>query len=798
MSAAENGQQTHGTAGAAGSNSDRGTPRAPLRVAVVGCGAIARDFHVPVLAGHPDVHLAALVDRDRDAAQRLARQYDVAIVLTDVGQLAAGSVDAALVATPPQSHAAITIALLRRGVDVLVEKPMAHTAADAQAMVAAAEATGRVLSVGMFRRLAPASRLMRSAIDSGVLGEPLEFVVEEGFIYDWPSTTLALMRKELAGGGVLIDTGSHTLDQLLSFFDGPAALIEYRDNARGGIESDGRLSLRIRHRGRDVPGTVELSRTRNLSNRFLVRCEHGSLELATGERNMVRVLPGDADLRDPASGRGAPYRLTAEWEHCKNDGPFAAFRAQIDDWLQAIRQRRAPYLSGASAAPVIELIAQCYAERQELAEPWVDAGLPRVKAGGVSKPQRVLVTGSAGFIGCRVAEVLALGQGCDVRAMVHNPGAAGRVARLPVDLVQADLRNPADVDRAVAGCDAIVHCAYGTAWGDRKAIEGVTVGGTVALAEAALRHGVRRMVHLSTIAVHGMPVVDRMDESTAVRPPRGDHYAQSKARAERGLMRVVGRGLSAVMLRPAHVYGPYSGPYSIRPARDLLSGRPVLLGDGSNLSNSIYVDNLVEMIWRCLTAPTADVTGETFLAVDDDGTTWAELYGPLAKVAGVPMRSASLADLDLMRAEATSGSTLGRWLSETKSLLCGPEAIAWAKRLYQSHPYGGPARWVVESSPRLKERIQHALGSDAPFVYRPAGDVEASQPLELLELYAHRTEMRADKARRVLGYQPAVPRPQAIALTVDWLRYARYLPNAAAPNVLTGDAGSRPSPAAAT
>src|SRR5205085_11949355 len=133
-----------------------------------------------------------------------------------------------------------------------------------------------------------------------------------------------------------------------------------------------------------------------------------------------------------------------------------------------------------------------YGRRQPQAEPgvWAATGrsdpaaadarpvapvAPTLREAGVS---RVLVTGASGFIGSRVAEILRLREGCDVRAVVHNPGNASRLARLDVEMVQASLESEADTRRLVEGCDAVVHCAIGTAWGDRRKIFDVTVGGT--------------------------------------------------------------------------------------------------------------------------------------------------------------------------------------------------------------------------------------------------------------------------------------------------------------------------------
>jgi hypothetical protein len=288
---------------------------------------------------------------------------------------------------------------------------------------------------------------------------------------------------------VLIDLGSHVLDLLLYFFPGPYEVLEYRDNALGGVETDCRLRLRLHHGGAAVDGRVELSRTRRLHSTLRVVCERGTLELRTGERYELSVIPHGLELADPDRGQPRDYRLRASWADEPEATGYEAYRAEVDDWLDAIRTGRSPRLSVESTLGTVALIEECYRKAGRLEEPWVWEGLPKPTAapavnGAAPKsvptaaPRRVLVTGASGFIGCRVAEALHLGKGWQVRALVHTPSSAARVARLPVEMVQGDLKSRADAARAVGGCDAVVHCAIGTAYGQRRELFAVTVGGT--------------------------------------------------------------------------------------------------------------------------------------------------------------------------------------------------------------------------------------------------------------------------------------------------------------------------------
>jgi predicted dehydrogenase len=223
------------------SNRPDGTP-ARLRVAVVGCGAVTEQFHLPVLAGHDGVVISALVDPNAARAEKLAKLYNVATVLASADHLDRTNADAALLATPAFLHAPGSIALMRKGLHVLVEKPMALGLSDAVEMVAAAKDNRVVLTVGLFRRLLPAVRLFRAAVDAGHVGDPLRIVAEVGDEYTWMLTTLQGMRRQEAGGGMLIDMGSHVLDLILYIFNAAPRLVEYVDNAGEGVETDHELA----------------------------------------------------------------------------------------------------------------------------------------------------------------------------------------------------------------------------------------------------------------------------------------------------------------------------------------------------------------------------------------------------------------------------------------------------------------------------------------------------------------------------------------------------------------------------
>jgi predicted dehydrogenase/nucleoside-diphosphate-sugar epimerase len=759
--------------------------KGPLRLALIGCGAISQQMHLPVLAGHEGIELAALVDRDVKRAGELAKGYGVKTVLADAAELDGERIDAAIVATPPFHHAPCSIELMRRGIHVLVEKPMATRYADAAEMVRTAEEQGVVLSVGFFRRLNPSIRLMKSLLDSRWLGGPRSFHVEGGGMYNWPAATLANMRKDWAGGGVLIDFGSHMLDLLFALFDEPADVLDYRDNSRGGVESDCSIRLRVRHDDEPVHGTVELARTRNLGALIRVECERGTLEFQINERFRIRVTPNDLTLTDPFNGEERGYWLDAGWDGESEETPwYETFRTQIDDFVESIQTGRESRISGQSSLPTSRLIEACYEQRQPMAEPWVAFGREsRVESrgpegnGASNRTKRVLITGATGFIGSRAAEIFALHEGWDVRALVHNPGNASRLARLPVEMVQGDLSNDETVSRLVDGCDAVVHCAVGTVWGDRRANFAINVDGTRRLAEASLAAGVKRFVHFSTISVYGddSAMTGTLDESTPLRPTRGSDYGETKAAAERVIRKIAAKGLNACIFRPARVFGPFSRIFVMNPLTAMAANGFHWLGSPDVPCDMVYVDNLVDAVLKAIAAPDEKMRGEDFNISDGDPQSWREFYQILADELGLDV---SNVPVDPPRFQGRPGAVrrIFGWpldcIRGMKQIGTSPEFKSLGRRVLQTDPIGTLPRWAMQRFPGIERTVRKIIKADDSLPVHRRG--EAAREC-LCHMGSGGALVSIEKARRLLGYEPPVSRNESLQETLNWVRHARLV-----------------------
>src|SRR5262249_28420909 len=151
-------------------------------------------------------------------------------------------------------------------------------------------------------------------------------------------------------------------------------LASYSHNARGGVETDAVAQLRFLREGRDIPCRVELSRTRELRNSIRVECERGTLELLRGEFSRVQIRFRNLAVDDAVSG-DRRVKVGAQWADEEPPNGYQVFRAEIDDWVEAMTRGTEPVLSGRSALPTVRLVEECYRTATPLAEPWTNESL---------------------------------------------------------------------------------------------------------------------------------------------------------------------------------------------------------------------------------------------------------------------------------------------------------------------------------------------------------------------------------------------------------------------------------------
>ena len=613
---------------------------AVIKLGVVGCGAVSELFHIPIALACDDVELTMLVDKNLKRAEAMGSKFGIEN-LTHSYETAIGKIDAAIVAVPHHLHSAVATGLLAHGIHVLVEKPMALSMAECEAMISGAKRTGAILAVGLVRRYLYSHQLLRELISQGFLGKIETFDVREGQVFGWPAVSDAFFRRE-TGGGVLADIGAHVLDSVLWWL-GDYESFEYHDDNMGGVEAECSIHLRMRS---GAVGFVELSRTRNLRNTAILQGEKATLEVQTlGSR--ISFRPKGSSIR--VIGEALESIKPIAMEFGRTQSVDDLMKAQLKDWIEAIRCRGKPYVTGEEASRSVALIEACHENRQPLQMPWVrPIQMPSsLLDRGNLRGKKVFVTGATGFIGGRLVESLVMDHGADVHVLVRNLAKTPRIARFPVTMVHGDLMDLGLVSRAMDGCEILFHCAYGNMGSPEEQRE-VNVKGTENALSAASGNNLRRVVHVSTLSVYGRTEDSDLDE-TAPRMYSNQVYADSKLEAERLAFQYFERyDLPVSIIQPAIVYGPFGKYWTVELVNQLKAGRVVLVDGGEGLCNAVYVDDAVQAIILAATEDSA--IGQAFLISAESPVTWRDYYGAYRKMLGI--ESTSLSEAEASEEEA--------------------------------------------------------------------------------------------------------------------------------------------------
>lgn len=328
---------------------------------------------------------------------------------------------------------------------------------------------------------------------------------------------------------------------------------------------------------------------------------------------------------------------------------------------------------------------------------------------------RCLITGAAGYIGNRLRERLAGHDRIHCVAMVRDPARAAAMRDAGAAAVAADLLQPRRIGEALQGCDTVIHLAHG----DRGPES------TRNLVQAAVRHGLRRFIHISTMSVHGpAPGSEAAREDTARIGRYDEPYSDSKAEQEEIVQDAIRRGdLSAVILRPTVVYG-LGGHFERQVLAQARRGEVALFDGGRGICNAVFIDDVCDAIQASLFRDEA--LGQAMFVAADEAITWGEF---IRAFAGLVAPDARVVD-------RSSQAALRYWAEHPPEPVGGLATRVWRKM----KRLGG---WQPPVAPWPP--VGHVMRESFPIAFRN------------------------DKARHLLDWQPRVGFEQGVALTREWL-----------------------------
>jgi predicted dehydrogenase len=256
---------------------------------IIGCGAVTQRLYVKALSMYNDISVDAVFDIKPELAALVAGQLSATVVTKE--ELLAKS-DIVIICTPPSTHFNLVQEALTQGKKVVCEKPFVGLSKEAVFLADLAHQRGAELYVAHFRRNFPSVQMARSIIKSKVLGDVKAIEVYEGGKFSWVTASGYVYNDPF--GGVLFDTGSHTIDMALFMANidiadlSVEALSIIKDKPEPAHDINANLKLHANDATIDLK--VRLSRKDLLSNKVRIICSNGYIDVPAGiAANYIRI-----------------------------------------------------------------------------------------------------------------------------------------------------------------------------------------------------------------------------------------------------------------------------------------------------------------------------------------------------------------------------------------------------------------------------------------------------------------------------------------------------------------------------
>jgi nucleoside-diphosphate-sugar epimerase len=374
---------------------------------------------------------------------------------------------------------------------------------------------------------------------------------------------------------------------------------------------------------------------------------------------------------------------------------------------------------------------------------------------------KVLITGGTGFVGGRLLEVLKGTRGVSVTALVRDFARVARIGRYGVPIVRGDLLEPESFSHALKGVDVVFHCGYGGAKEERDERR-ANLDGTLNLAKEAVRHGVKRFIHTSTMSIYGHDLPPEVTEATPPRPTTG--YGRIKLEIEHALTSfAASSGLDLRMVRPTKVYGPYDYNFSVPVTKKILERRLWMIEEGSGIVTPNYVDNLVHGLMLC--AEREGLKGAAYLMADGRSYTWAEFFEYFFRMTG------ERAIGNVTRADVEAAQRAASKAPSAKAILRATLMNDDARSLYPKFATYRQIRGLVPQGLVDKVKTLDRLPLSQPRAAAPKPAMGEYRD------YTRRGAFSTALAERELGYRAKVDIETAMRRTEAWLRFAGVLPS---------------------
>ena len=626
---------------------------ASIRAAIVGAGYIA-DFHARAIKAAHGVELAAVCDVNATAVEAFARSWDLPAYTSLEAMLAEQHLDVVHVLVPPDLHHKVAKTALGAGVSVLLEKPMCASREETRDLLSTATAKGLTVGVNHSMLFEGAFQRLRDHVRGGDLG-PLDHVTinyfsELPFIRFGPFGNWMLREP----GNALLEIGPHPISGLVDLIGVPD---EIQVTADRDIVLPGGARAYRRWRIQTLAGRIAADVNIELGPGFPQRiiAAHGLLGAAVADLGANTCT---IDRRAPASPDFERYsRSISQASQMRRQA-----KSTLADYILSkakLRKRGNPYqlsiqdsvasfyegllspegldnrISGDLGAAVIETCERIIDNAKLKGR----VEQVRKQAPAELKPT-VLVLGGTGFIGRQLIKQL-LDKGYSVRAAARGSSPAlDELGSDRLEVVRADMRSTADLERILEGIGVVFHLATSDAktWDEFVERE---VEPARALARACMARGIERLIYTGTIdSFYAGGRAGTITEDTPLdhNIKRRNSYARAKAAAEDMLMEMHREeGLPVVILRPGIVIGRGGNPFHWGVGKWSSEGVVETWGDGTNKLPLVLVDDVASGLVRAMETP--GIEGRKYNLVDEPLLSAREYIAGLERLGGFKIRA---------------------------------------------------------------------------------------------------------------------------------------------------------------
>jgi UDP-N-acetyl-2-amino-2-deoxyglucuronate dehydrogenase len=326
-----------------------------LRYVIVGCAASIVPTHLQALARLPTAQIVGMSDINAERGAARAAEVGCPFFVDHRALLAELRPDIAVITTPHPFHPPIALDCFAAGVHVLVEKPVAVDLAEADAMIAAAEAAGRIMAVNFQQRFRPAIVYVRQLVESGEFGALLRVLCVEPWFRTAAYYRSATWRGTWAGegGGVLMNQAPHTLDLLCHLAGQPSKVWGWTRTVVHAIETEDTAQAMLEY-ANGASGYLNINTVEaGLQRRLQIVGDRMAIELVGNQLTIHRLTPSLSEYRATSPEMFGMPGVTTEVIEAPGDG--GGHLAVYQDLHAAIREGRPPRCDGREGLLSLEL-----------------------------------------------------------------------------------------------------------------------------------------------------------------------------------------------------------------------------------------------------------------------------------------------------------------------------------------------------------------------------------------------------------------------------------------------------------